>query len=344
MAKLNGIDISGHQPATIVNDLAKANVDFFIIKATQGTSFVSPHFKKQLEQATKAGKLTGVYHFDNGNADYEGEVDHFIRTLKLTNAFTDSMIVWDWEADALKAGVSRLKKTLTYLQTKVPQPIVLYSSGSPLQTTGAAAWCAEHGVGIWLANYPLGSTKIEGFRQDLKPYFTKPEIIIHQYTSSGILKGYTQLLDLNVFFGSKADWAKWTYADNGNKEAENDSSVSPASPSTPTPGTKSNEVLAAEVIAGLWSTGDTRIKKLTAAGYDATAVQKIVNKMLAKEETKIIKVGSKVKFDYLWTQSVGGNKVKTSLGSGKINKIIKGSDHPYLVGDNLGWLSSKEIK
>lgn len=49
-------------------------------------------------------------------------------------------------------------------------------------------------------------------------------------------------------------------------------------PSEPTK--KSNEEIAKEVIAGKWGTGIVRRQKLTQAGYDYIAVQKIVNSML----------------------------------------------------------------
>ena len=46
------------------------------------------------------------------------------------------------------------------------------------------------------------------------------------------------------------------------------------------------EELAKEVIAGKWSAGDERKQKLTTAGYDYNAVQKKVNKLMAKPTLK----------------------------------------------------------
>lgn len=43
---------------------------------------------------------------------------------------------------------------------------------------------------------------------------------------------------------------------------------------------KSNTTIAKEIIAGKWGNGDTRTKKLKAAGYDPKAVQAIVNKLM----------------------------------------------------------------
>ena len=43
---------------------------------------------------------------------------------------------------------------------------------------------------------------------------------------------------------------------------------------------KTNEEVAREVIDGKWGNGDERIVKLTNAGYNASAIQRIVNQML----------------------------------------------------------------
>ena len=49
---------------------------------------------------------------------------------------------------------------------------------------------------------------------------------------------------------------------------------------TKAPAKKTNEQIAKEVIAGKWGNGAERKKRLTEAGYDAAAIQKIVNRLL----------------------------------------------------------------
>lgn len=61
--------------------------------------------------------------------------------------------------------------------------------------------------------------------------------------------------------------------------AQLDGKVEPT-PSTPS-GSKSNEELADEVIAGKWGNGDDRKNRLTAAGYNYSAIQSIVNQKLS---------------------------------------------------------------
>lgn len=55
---------------------------------------------------------------------------------------------------------------------------------------------------------------------------------------------------------------------------------------TPAPAKKTVAEIAKEVIAGKWGNGQDRVNKLTAAGYDANAVQAEVNKQLGAGSTK----------------------------------------------------------
>ena len=56
---------------------------------------------------------------------------------------------------------------------------------------------------------------------------------------------------------------------------------------------KTNEVIAAEVIAGKWGSGSDRKSKLTKAGYDYNAIQKLVNEKLSGKKT-ISQIASEV--------------------------------------------------
>ncbi len=61
--------------------------------------------------------------------------------------------------------------------------------------------------------------------------------------------------------------------------------VNAAAPATqPAQPTKSNAEIAIEVWEGKWGTGTDRKNRLTAAGYDYTAIQKIVNEMAKKNK------------------------------------------------------------
>lgn len=75
---------------------------------------------------------------------------------------------------------------------------------------------------------------------------------------------------------TKSGGYTWVKMDNGFYIAKD--YLSEKKPSTTTK--KSNTEIAKEVIAGKWGNGEERVKKLTAAGYNASEVQKEVNKLL----------------------------------------------------------------
>lgn len=92
-----------------------------------------------------------------------------------------------------------------------------------------------------------------------------------QYTSNGSLPGITGRVDLSEFYKTYGEGA----------------------PVAPEPAKKTIDELAKEVIAAKWGNGEERIKRLTEAGYDASAVQKRVNELLEyiKEKTYTVKAG-----------------------------------------------------
>ena len=78
MAYMNGIDVSNWQAGI---NLSAVQADFVIMKATQGTWYVSPDCDRQYQQAKKAGRCLGVYHYAEGG-DYKAEADYFIKNVK----------------------------------------------------------------------------------------------------------------------------------------------------------------------------------------------------------------------------------------------------------------------
>lgn len=272
---MQGIDVSKWQPANIISLVPH---DFAIVKATQGSGYVNPYFEQQIADALRTGKA-GIYHFDNGDANWQAECDHFLSTI--SNYIGKVMIVWDWEASAVARGADRLKRIIAYLTDKLGLPPVVYASGSVLVSNGASQVAADNNSGAWCANYPLGYQTM-GYRSDLKPY---TGCMMHQYTSSGRLDGYGGNLDLNQFFGDATAWDKYA---TGNGSVSSDQVGDQGSVQV----YKTNDELASEVIAGQWGDGDERKRNLTNAGYDYAAVQSIVNQRLGQTQTQFYTVRS----------------------------------------------------
>lgn len=259
---MNGIDISSWQPANIT-DLV--DYDFVIIKATEGTSFVSPTCDTQYQKAKAKGKRRGIYHFLSG-VDPVAEANYFVDNCK--GYIGEAIFVLDWEAHAISLGAEWLRQAVKQVKLRIgSNAVAIYGSLSPMTAAGIQQMAEEEGVMLWVAAYP--NSNPTGYRDE-------PQLlgsVIRQYASTGRLDGYNGNLDLNVSVLTAEQW---------------DKVVSGGTPPTipPAPAQKTNDQIADEVIAGAWGNGEDRKNRLSAAGYDPTAVQAIVNQKLGGAPAK----------------------------------------------------------
>lgn len=195
---LKGIDISKWQSV----DTAKTSgADFVIIKATQGTSYVSPSCDPQYQVAKKAGKKLGVYHYAGGG-DPIKEAEYFVKNIK--GYIGNTLLALDWESNQNSKFSQHAKWCLPFLnrvyQLTGVRPVI-YMSASVIK---AADWTpvVKANYGLWVAGYPddRASWTIPKFPYSIKPWTFWA---LWQYTSSG------GTLDRDVFSGDKAAWDKY---------------------------------------------------------------------------------------------------------------------------------------
>lgn len=257
---LNVIDVSRWQPANIT-DLV--DYDGVIIKATEGTGYVSPTCDTQYQKAKARGKLLGVYHFASGG-DARAEAEFFIANVK--GYVKEAILVLDYEASAVNRGREWVRTWIKRVKELTGVNPLVYASRSVVDAQDLAGLLKEENCGLWLAAYP--HTNPTGYYE---PKNERGEVI-RQYSSSGRLSGYNGNLDLNYAWIDADKWHKYATSD-GN-------AVSPDIPKPATPTRKSDDEIASEVIAGQWGDGDDRRSRLSNAGYDYNAIQNIVNSRL----------------------------------------------------------------
>lgn len=255
---MNGIDISSWQSGI---DLSKVPCDFVIIKATQGTSYVNPDLLRAYRQARECGKLIGIYHYAAGG-DPAAEAEHFLANVG--NDIGSVVFALDWEREQNSAfgknDFDWVKSWLDYVTSKTSVKPLLYIQQSIMDKFKNIG-----DYGLWVAQYAnMNPTGYQETPWNEGAY----TCAIRQYSSCGRLYGYAGNLDLDKFYGDKAAWGK--YAEKSN--SENTAQVQPAK--------KSISEIADEVMAGKWGSDPNRRKSLTAAGYDAKAIQKIVNQKI----------------------------------------------------------------
>ena len=257
---LKGIDISHWQKGI---DLGAIDVDFVIIKATEGNGYTDEMCDTFYQKAKSLGKKLGVYHFarpDLGNTA-EAEADWFIK--ETLGYHKEAMLVLDWESGDL-TNVAWAKAWLDRVYSKTGVKPVIYMSASVMHS---ADWSSvvNADYGLWVANYGTNDGTAQESVFDRYPLKYWSFYALWQYTSKGRLNGYNGNLDLNYFSGDGTAWDKYAGG-----------SPSSSKPSNPVE-TKSTDELAQEVIAGKYGNGEDR-KNALGSRYDE--VQARVNEIL----------------------------------------------------------------
>lgn len=197
---LNGIDVSNWQKGI---NLAAVPGDFVIMKATEGTSYVSPDFSRQYSQAKSAGKLLGIYHYANGG-DVSTEANHFLSVVG--SRVGEAILVLDWEGQNNSAFHKNdkgwCKSWLDYVYKKSGVKPLLYCSQSEMGRFGGIG-----DYGMWIAQY-ASMNIVNGYQSN--PWNEGAyTCAIRQYSSAGRLPGYSGNLDLNKAYMDKSAWRKY---------------------------------------------------------------------------------------------------------------------------------------
>lgn len=205
---LNGIDVASYQ--TGLNP-AKVPCDFVIVKATQGTTYINPDFKRMAEATIAAGKLLGIYHYGAGGNPIS-EANFFLSIIK--PYIGKAILALDWEKDQNPAfgknDVSWSKTFLDHIKEKTGITSFIYMS--KISGCRARNWIAV------ARDYPLWGAQYAN--NNLTEYQSNPwtdsgnwgawdKVTIFQYSSHGRLPGWNANLDVDLAYMDAKEWAEW---------------------------------------------------------------------------------------------------------------------------------------
>ena len=209
-AQMNGIDISNWQSNI---DVTKMDVDFVVVKATEGTGYTSPSFTKQANDTLNSGKKLGIYHYMSYTPSAKQQAEYFVRTVE--PYINKAVLVLDFEGTAVNNGVSFALEFLQTVENLTGVKPMIYMSQS---VAASHDWTnvINNDYGLWVARYPLGNTST-GFRNDLSygNLGNWDSAAMFQYTSHGKLAGYSGYLDLDIFYGDESQWGKYAKGSGG---------------------------------------------------------------------------------------------------------------------------------
>lgn len=301
MAYLNGIDVSSWQSGINIGAMP---VDFAIVKATQGNSYINPDCARAVENARAAGKLFGVYHYIDGSGAI-AEADYFIDNI--ANWVGKGILCLDWESNQNSqwGNESYLEQVAARVIERTGIRPLIYVQQSRMDAVAPIA--GKLNCGLWIAQYAdMSATGFQANPWNEGAY----SCAIRQYSSTGRISGYDGNLDLNKFYGDANAWN--AYATGGNGDAP---TINPA----PVPGVPVGTTLdlAAGVMRGEYGAGDARKQKL-GSRYDE--VQSFIDHIYSASAGELA--------NEVWTGKYGNGDVrKQVLGSryDEVMAVVNGS-------------------
>lgn len=197
---LRVVDVASHQKGIVTGSL---DCDAVICKATEGTGYVNPYCDEHYQSAKAAGKLLGVYHYASGG-NPEAEAEFFINNVQ--GYLHEAILVLDWESgdNAAWGDSSWVARFCAHIVALTGINPMIYVQRS------AANQCVGLGdYGIWLAEYP--DYALRGWNDYVEPNYSG-DYAMHQFTSSGNISGWGDVLDLSLFFGDENAWRAYAGA------------------------------------------------------------------------------------------------------------------------------------
>lgn len=209
ITELDGIDISSWQAGI---NLYNVEGDFVIVKATGGTGYTNPYFWSMAEDTRNSGKLLGLYHFareSGSRGSATAEADYFVDTV--AGYVGSAVLVLDYEAEVIDRGPGWAKTWLDRVYERTGVRPVIYMSKSVANEQDWSAVAPNYK--LWGAQYLY-----RYYNNPQTGYVDDPELTdgwgpwgkptIYQYNSTSYLSGWGGSLDMDKFYGSKAEWQK----------------------------------------------------------------------------------------------------------------------------------------
>ena len=265
-----GIDVSTWQGNIDFNKVKASGIDFVIIRAGYGIGNKDDWFEANYQKAKAARLHVGAYWYSyaNSSQDARAEARSFGSVLK--GKQFDYPVYFDMEEKSqLARGVAFCSELVTAFCTEMEKQgyyAGFYTSLYYLNTVISNQ--VKNRFTLWIAQWANRCTYAG-------PYG------LWQYSSHGSIPGIAGRVDMNYSYIDFPSIIVGKGFNGYGKQAK------------PTPAKKSVDVLAQEVLKGLWGNGNDRKSRLQAAGFDYNAVQRKVNELMG-QGSALIKTGDHV--------------------------------------------------
>ncbi len=195
---VRGVDVSHYQGEIQWEVLARQDISFAFIKATEGSGFTDECFTKNFRDARSAGLRVGAYHFFSFDSCGKTQAEHFIRTVAPFEGMLPPVVDFEFYGDKwdnppdITIARQELDTLLTALEAHYGMKPILYATEETYDLYLSGEY--EH-YDIWIRNV-ISSPRLSDGR----------DWTFWQYSNRGGLEGFggtERYIDLNVFCGTR---------------------------------------------------------------------------------------------------------------------------------------------
>lgn len=258
-----GIDVSAWQKNIDWDKVKAAGIKFAILRCGYGSDIATQddaYFSRNISECERVGMPYGVYLYSYANTvkKAKSEAAHVLRLIK--GHKPQYPIYYDLEdgdttGKCSKSAILEIAKAFVNTLEAQGYWVGIYANKYWNTTYLTDTWydCKAR----WVAQYNSECTY-------------NGEYGIWQYSSTGKVDGISGNVDMNYAYVDYPALIK-----NAGKNGYSKTNTTTTK--------KSNTEIAQEVLEGKWGNGTDRKNKLTAAGYDYSAIQSIVNSLVSKK-------------------------------------------------------------
>lgn len=216
---IRGIDISHHNGVTDYTKLKKENLDFIIVKATEGIGFTDKKYSQNIKDGRANNYKMGAYNFYRLCENGVEQAEHYISIVKKEDI--DIAPVMDLELFAncrgksVEVEVENIKKYLDKIESHYKVKPIIYTTvdtfaiyKDKLNITGYPMWVRITDRHVDGDDYtPIFG--LEGDKEKEIRNIFKGNWILWQYCDTCKVSGITGNVDMNYFKGSREEWEKF---------------------------------------------------------------------------------------------------------------------------------------
>ncbi len=196
---VTGIDISKHNGDIDWPEVKNHGIDFVFIKATEGVSYIDPHFETNYKGAKEQSIPVSAYHFYRFNRNGNDQAKIFIKNAHLKSLDLPPVVdVEEWGNpignNSITDIVKEIKSFIVDVEKISLKPVIIYTNESSYKKFIKNNFPNNE---IWICSFVKKGPKL-----DRKWKFW-------QYSHKGTISGINGLVDMNTFNGSRKEWEEY---------------------------------------------------------------------------------------------------------------------------------------